>query len=76
MRILIANIDKVLAEYRSSHQRCSLSVYKIKKIRRYHYKKPVLESVCNKVYLKETSTQVFFTVENFENFENNYFEEL
>ena len=65
MRILIANIDKVLTKYRNSHRS-----HHFPKFRR---RKPVLESVFNKVYLKETPAQVF-SGEICENFKNTYFE--
>ena len=50
MRVLIANIDKVLAEYISSYGRGVLRKGVHKNFTKFHGEKPVSDSVFNKVY--------------------------
>ena len=58
MRILIANVDKVLVEYRSSHWRRFIKKC-LWKCRKFHWKKSVLESVCNNFFKNRLKHRCF-----------------
>ena len=61
MRILIANIGKALQNIKTANwrQRCSIRKGVFKNSKNFTGKEPVLESVFNKIYEKDSRTVVF-----------------
>ena len=65
MRILVANIDKILTEYRSSHRKRSIKKVFLKMFQ------ILLEEICVGVFFNK----VFFFLIKLLNFKNTYLEE-